>query len=72
MQWDPPAVPVTQDEMIWVEKAGGIVLTTSCSDKSKRKIQAKPDGTYNGTIEENFIRTRFGVFVKWLQGKLFT
>ena len=28
MQWDPPAVPVTQDEMIWVEKAGGIVLTT--------------------------------------------
>ena len=29
MQWNPPAVPVTQDEMIWVEKARGIVLSNS-------------------------------------------
>ena len=62
MQWDPPAVPVTQDKMIWVEKAGGIVLTTSCSDKSKRKIHVKPDGTYNGSIEEGFIAQDLAFF----------
>ena len=37
-----------------MEKAGGIVLTVQLSDKSKRKMHVKADGTCNGTIEENF------------------
>ena len=49
MQWDPPAVSVTQDKMIWVEKAGE-VLYLPHSDKSKRKIHVKADGTCNDSI----------------------
>ena len=42
------------------------------SDKSKRKIHVKADGTCNGSIEEDFSGTGFGVFVKELRGTLFT
>ena len=64
MEWDPPAV--TQDKMLSCgEKTGEVLYLQLLSDKSKRKMHVKADGTCNGTIdEENFSVTRISVFLK--------
>ena len=53
-----------QNDLVWGEGRRGIVLLyLPHSDKSKRKIHVKADGTCNGSIED-FFHTRIGFFLK--------
>ena len=49
-----------------MEKAGGIVLTVQLSDKSKRRMHVKADGTCNGNFSKFWPATKMGVFLKEL------